>query len=64
MKEIVSIPFKRDSASQLEQSGVLQTGFDVSIPFKRDSASQQKFWVAPADADSAYVLSFHSLQTG
>ena len=58
----VSIPFKRESVSQVTHNTHcwLETIFSVSIPFKRESVSQE----LTMTCISKSVISFHSLQTG
>ena len=45
LRRSVSIPFKRDSASQRQRQRRSGSTGAVSIPFKRDSASQQELTV-------------------
>ena len=64
--EDVSIPFKRDSASQLDNESQkwesnIEASISVSIPFKRESASQPYY---RACKYKHKLPGFHSLQTG
>ena len=56
----VSIPFKRESVSQVLWRDVIGEFFKVSIPFKRESVSQ----VTCKNAKGEEYQSFNSLQTG
>ena len=55
---IVSIPFKRDSLSELEEKQEETLTQEVSIPFKRDSLSELYYLIGENDNEISVSIPF------